>query len=260
VTPSISMLLPARGRPKHLKLSVESAFDLASIPDTVEFIVLLDDDDPHLREEMQILQAFSFADNIQIGIDRRLGYSLMHEYYNRSAEAAKGDWLFMWNDDIQMVSNGWDDLVRDAPLFSVQFPRRDITKTSDYTLPVIGRPIYNALGHLSMNAYCDAWISDFSAFAGTSIVRDDIVFLHHRLDDMTMAGQADGGKEWQRFTEEEQLRMRRADMEKVIAAPGYAARFNGWDIEVNYHIGVDYIKLATNELRAQGVVLKGRRT
>lgn len=257
--PSISILLPARGRPKNLKTSVGSLFDLAAKPDEVEVIVILDDDDSCLREEMGILRDNKYADNIQVSIDKRLGYSAMHRYYQQCVDAARGDWLFMWNDDIDMVTKGWDDLTRDAPAFCVQFPRRDIVATTDYTLPVVGRPVYEAIGHYSMNAYCDAWISDYSAFAGTSVIRDDIVFTHHRLADQTLADQADGGKEWHKFTQDEQLKMRRADMEKVISAPGYADRFKGWDIEVNYHVGVDYIKLAARELRAQGVTLKGRR-
>lgn len=255
------MLLPARGRPAHLRESIDSVFDLAAKPDDVEVLVRLDDNDPHLTEELQVLGSYPMAAKVLVDSGERLGYSRMHEYYNQLAALGfshGAEWLFLWNDDITMITRHWDVILREAPLFAVQFPRRDITKTTDYTLPVVGRPIYEALGHLSMNAYCDAWISDYSAFAGTSVVRDDIVFLHHRLNDDTLKEQADGGREWHKFTEAEQMRMRRADMDAVIAAPWYASRFDGWITEDVYH-NVDYIKLAAGEMRAKSVILRGRR-
>ena len=146
-----------------------------------------------------------------------------------------------------MLTRGWDELLCEAPPFSVQFPRRDIVANADPTLPVVGRKIYEAMGHLSKNAYCDAWISDISAFAGTSITRNDIVFVHHRLNDATMKAQNDGGVEWQRFTT--QKPERRIDMDKVIAAPEHATRFDGWNTEIEYH-PVDYINLAAGEAKA----------
>ena len=263
MTPAISMLLPARARPTNLRTSVASLFRLAADPSCVEVLLRLDDDDPHLADELRILgemrREFDLsADRIVAWTGPRLGYPKMHHYYNGLAERARGDWLFIWNDDIDMVSAGWDRLLLDAPLFSVQFPRRDIAKTTDYTLPVVGRPWYSALGHLSMNAYCDAWISDVSAFAGTSIVRDDIEFVHHRLDDDTLRAQANGNTEWAKFTADEQRAMRRADLAKIVNAPGHAARFNGWNTETVYH-EVDYINLAAKEYRAYSVVLKGRK-
>jgi hypothetical protein len=257
--PAISLLLPARGRPKNLKQSIDSAFGLANHPEAIELLVRLDECDPCLREELAILADHPHTDLFRIGVGTRFGYARMDQYYNGLAESAVGDWLFFWNDDIDMLTRGWDDLIREAPLFSVQFPRRDTTPTTDYTLPVVGRPIYETLGHLSKNAYCDAWISDFSGFAGTSIIRDDIVFHHHRLDDDTLRGQANGAEEWHRFTAAEQLAMRRADMDKVMAAPAHASRFDGWNAEVTYHVGVDYIKLAAGEARARAYVLKGRK-
>lgn len=254
---TISMLLPARGRPKNLKESIDSVFDLAALPGRVEVLVRLDDCDPCLQDELEILGKYP-RESVRVFQGKRLGYSRMHEYYNKLAELATGDWLFLWNDDITMRSSYWDQLLCNAPLFSVQFPRRDIVATTDYTLPVVGRPVYDALGHLSVNAFCDAWISDYSAFAGTSIIRDDIVFHHYRLNDATLNEQADGGKEWHKFTSDDQMKMRRADMDAVIAAPGHAERFSGWDTECTYHVNVDYIKLAAGEMRARAYVLKGR--
>lgn len=239
----ISMLLPARARPKNLKSSIESVFDLAAKSDDVEFLVRLDDNDPYLAEERALLAQFPRSTtHIRVSVGPRLGYARMHEMYNRCAAAAKGQYLFVWNDDIELRTQNWDQLLREAPLFSVQWLRRDITKTTDFTLPVIGRPLYDAVGHLSQNAFCDAWIADYSSFAGTSIIRDDIVFTHHRLNDTTLMGQQDGGVEWGKFSKEEQTAMRMADYEAVVNAPGYASRFDGWKTEEQV-LSLDYLRL-----------------
>lgn len=257
MTVNISMLLPARGRPDNLKASVESVFALAKKPDEVEVVVRLDDDDPHLDREIQILRAH---DRVRIFRGPRLGYHNMHTMYNKLAELSRGEWLFMWNDDIEMVTKDWDVLTRESPLYAVQFVRRDVTPTSDYTLPIIGKPLFDVLGHISENAYCDAWISDVSAFAGTSVVRDDIVFKHHRLDDATMYGQSvNGPAAWAKFTTEEQRQMRRDDMEKIMASPLWAGRFDGWEYDFIKH-AVDHIKLFNAGEREAGAIrLKGRK-
>jgi len=257
---SISVLLPARGRPDHLRESVASCFELATDPDNVEVLIRLDDDDPHLDSELRILRHFGASKRIVVFTGYRLGYQNMHEMYGGLALHSEGDWLVNWNDDMQFITQGWDALLREAPPFSIQFPRRDTTQTTDYTVPVTGRSIFIALGHLSKNAYCDAWISDFSAFAGTSVIRDDIVFRHQRLDDQTLKDQGlVGGKEWAKFTTDEQKTLRRADMEKIMASPEWTNRFKGWEIEQVDHVGVDYINLAAGERKAGAVRLKGRK-
>ena len=256
--PTISMLLPARGRPANLKASVESVFRLATEPDRVELLVRLDDCDPHLEAELDILETCKSPEHGAIRVFRgpRLGYAQMHQMYNVLARIGRGDWLFLWNDDIEMVTKGWDVLVREAPVYSIQFARRDITATTDYTLPIVGRPVFNALEfHLSMNAYVDAWLVDVAASAGVAVARDDIVFTHHRLNDQTLNEQNDGGRAWGEFNAEAMTALRRADLEKVIASSHYQDRFSRWQGEFR-PVTLDYVKLASP---AQAFVLAGRR-
>lgn len=255
-----SMLLPARGRPQHLRASVESIFRSASSPSDVEVLVRLDDDDRHLQAELAVLRAIGreqgVEGNITVEVGPRKGYRLMMDYWNELAAKAQGDWIYLWNDDIEGITAVWDDLLREAPAFSIQWPRRDITATTDFTLPVIGKPVYEALGHVSVNAYADAWIADYSGFAGTSIIRDDVVFMHHRLNDETLLEQQDGNVEWTKFSAEEQRALRNADLEAVKAAPGYARRFDGWRVE-RRELTLDYLRLRPEE-RPHAYVLLGR--
>lgn len=257
MTPSISMLLPARGRPENLRASVASVFDLAADPDRVEVLIRLDDDDRHIAAELRALRDLGgMGTRILVETGARLGYAQMHGYYNGLAARALGEWLYLWNDDIEGLTPRWDDLLRDAPPFSVQWPRRDITTTTDFTLPVLGRPVYDAIGHVSVNAYCDAWIADCSGYAGASIIRDDIAFVHHRLNDETLVQQQDGNVEWSKFSAEEQLALRRADRDAILGAPGYGSRFDGWRTEARY-LTLDYLNLEPDR-RPRAYVLLGR--
>jgi hypothetical protein len=255
MTPTISALLPTRNRPLHLRSSIDSLFALAAEPGAIEVIARLDTDDPTLHESMRVLQHSLFADQIHVGIYERVGYARCNEMWNWLAEVSHGDWLLIWNDDIEMLTPGWDALLREAPQFSIQWPRRDIVATTDYTLPVIGRQVYEALGHITVNALVDAWLADVSAHADTSIARDDVVFVHHRLIDDTMNGQADALKDWHKFSEDEQRALRNWDRASVLAAPGWSSRFEGWKVEP-VGIALDYLKLGPEPPRA--FVLRGK--
>lgn len=253
--PAISVLLPTRRRPEPCRRSVLLLRDQAHRPGDIEVLIRHDDDDappPFTHEERAAFAAFHV-----FGGGRQF-YSGMHHYYNQLAAAAQGDWLLIWNDDTEMLTPGWDTMLREAPPFCVQFPRRDLTPTTDFTFPVVGRPIYELLGHVATNGYCDAWLSDVTCFAEVAIVRDDIVFHHHRFDDQTMHDQhRDGGPEWARFGSVEEGRSRRSAMEALRAAPPWASRFAGWATE-QVSCGEGTVGLVEGPVRASKFVLKGR--
>lgn len=232
---NISMLLPARGRPKNLKMSIESVFDLAREPGAVELVVRLDDDDPHLEEELDILRVPA-PGNVQVVVGPRLGYGGMAEMYNSCAAIAKGAFLCDWNDDMLIATRHYDALIMDAPAFCIQFPRLYERPTTDYTLPFTAKRVFETVGHLSQNAYCDAWLSDIAGYSGISVERNDIAFKHFRLNDATLKEQGiSGGDEMARFKMPEQRAQRLSDIEAIVAAPEYNTRFLGWWSEERMH-------------------------
>ncbi len=253
------MLLPTRGRPDHLKRSIDSVFDTAADPSRIEVLVRFDHCDPLLKAGVAVLREHRMTEQIRVGIASRVGYNQMHVMNNALAESASGEWLHIWNDDLEMLTPGWDALLRACPPFAIQFPRRDTVVTSDHTVPVMGREIYRVLGRMSGNAFCDAWISDVSAFAGTSVVRDDVVFHHRRLTDATSADYNDGGREWGKFGTPEQRAERHAERESIVSAPGWAGRFDGWSVSEEPHAGIDYINLLGSSAAARSYRLLGRK-
>lgn len=227
------MLLPARGRPANFRASVESVFDLAAHPDEVEVLVRLDEDDPTLQDIYAVLRDFPISASINVICSKRVGYAAMHTMYDelaRRGHSRGSEWLFLWNDDIEMQTRGWDAIIREAPPHCVQFPRRDVTDTTDFTLPVVGRSVYEAIGHLSKNAYVDAWLADVATAASVAVIRDDVVFKHHRLNDQTLNEQAPAQPvEWGKFSSLEQRVQRAEDVSKIVKSPQWWDRFDGWE-------------------------------
>lgn len=183
----ISVLLPTRKRPNGLRAAVTTLMDLASRPEQVEYVFATDTDDASVFEILKTNVGSIFAEGQAHEMrTERLGYHRMHDYYNELAARAKGELLFIWNDDTEMQTKGWDELLLAAiepkrPL--VQFMRRNSYDKADETFPVVDRRIFEAVGHLANHCYVDLWLGRVSAAAGVMHLRNDVVFHHHRWTD-----------------------------------------------------------------------------
>ncbi len=235
----VSVLIPTRARPNNLRRSIASLIDLAARPELVEILAGVDDDDQSWKAVFEDVcteegvSACKFRGRVvSVFSGPRRGYQGLHYYYNKLAKISRGDYIALWNDDTEVLTPGWDDLLRDGPVFSVQNPRRDAKSTTDYTFPVMGRPIYEAMGHFSLNPYNDAYVSHVAFYTGTAVIRDDVVFHHHCLQDA--AAQEHGDDGIRRFHNAVEVGMRLVDMRRVLAAPGHASRFDGYDVEWRY--------------------------
>lgn len=188
MNPKISILLPTRARPVGLRKAVATLYALAAEPAELELLVAYDDDDK-LTQQVVVDAGWRETKGVSLFSGPRLGYGAMHEYYGMLASHAKGDLLFVWNDDTEMITKHWDKLLLDGAAAEpfVQFIRRDIMEHADTTFPVIDRRIYNCLGYLAQHCYVDQWLGDITIASGTCLYRNDIVFHHHRLIDQTEA-------------------------------------------------------------------------
>jgi hypothetical protein len=182
VTPTISVLLPTRGRPSGLHAALTTLLEHAAHPEDLEVLVRGDDDD---RASVRPSAAAYFG-SASLSFGARLGYARMHDYYNELAARARGRLLFVWNDDTEMLTPRWDEMLLAAattPL--VQFMRVEHKGVADTTFPVVDRRIFEAVGRLANHCYVDTWLDRVSAAAGVQHLRNDIVFRHHRLSDQT---------------------------------------------------------------------------
>lgn len=219
----VSILLPTRGRPGPAAKSIASCLDMAEEPDRVEIVVRVDDNDPAVKEyEREVTSACPRAFILR---GPRHGYARIFDYYQEMAVRSTGQQLVLWNDDMEWRTKGYDSLLLDAPAFSVQFPRLVTERTSDCTLPVVGRAFWEAMGYMGDNNV-DVWFSHISRDTQSKVIRDDVAFQHHRFRDQTFRENKDNlGEYWK----ERQVKMREADVARVRESSGWSSRFAGYE-------------------------------
>ncbi|GAA1888250.1 hypothetical protein GCM10009837_07620 [Streptomyces durmitorensis] len=169
----ISVLLPSRGRPQPLAETVATLLELADKPGGIQILIAADPDDQPTLQAPVPWQASVWA------APERYGYPRLHEYVNRLAEQADGDWLMLWNDDARILTEDWDRLVEErAP--GVLWPHSNDIATCN-TFPIWPRTWTDHLGHVSLSPHCDSWIQYLGQTLGLH-QRVDVEILHDRAD------------------------------------------------------------------------------
>ena len=181
----ISVLLPTRGRREVLRKSLDSLVSKAKHPERLEILFGVDEDDQsvidYIKEEIA-------EDLKEVGIEARasifkpLGYENLHIYVNTLAGAATGEWMFFWNDDCLMVSEGWDEVIDQYNgQFKLLGPKDNHNGHPYAILPIVPRDWFILMGHLSQNTQNDAWLSHI-AYMLDIFERVDFEFIHDRAD------------------------------------------------------------------------------
>ena len=181
----ISVLLPTRGRREVLKKSIQSLIDKANQPERLEILFGIDEDDEGVSEYIKEELAPYFNEKsieARASVFKPLGYENLHIYVNTLAGAATGEWLFFWNDDCLMVSEGWDDVIRQYDgEFKLLGPKDNHDGHPYAILPIVPKDWFILMGHLSQNAQNDAWLSHI-AYMLDIFERVDFEFIHDRAD------------------------------------------------------------------------------
>lgn len=181
----ISILLPTRGRTDVLRNSLKSLTEKATHPERIEILFGIDEDD---RGVLDYIKEVISKDLKALGIESRasifkpLGYENLHIYVNTLAGNANGEWLFFWNDDCLMVSEGWDTVIDQYNgQFKLLGPKDNHNGHPYAILPIVPKDWFILMGHLSQNAQNDAWLSHV-AYMLDIFERVDFEFIHDRAD------------------------------------------------------------------------------
>jgi len=180
----ISILLPTRGRSDMLMRSLASLHDLATDFSTIELILGMDNNDAvGLEYLLHHIIPWIETHNIahKIVIFEPMGYNNLHRYLNGLAESSKSPWLFFWNDDAIMKTQGWDTYIRAK---TGEFKLLSVITHNEHPysiFPIIPRAWFEILGHISKHSLNDAWVSCI-AYALDIFERLPIYCDHERHD------------------------------------------------------------------------------
>ena len=180
----ISILLPTRGRSDMLMRSLTSLYDLATDFSTIELVLGMDKDDVVglencLHRVIPWIEKHNIAHKIVIF--EPMGYHNLHRYLNGLAEHSRGTWMFFWNDDAVMKTQGWDTYIRAK---TGEFKLLSVITHNEHPysiFPIIPRDWHQVLGHISQHSLNDAWVSCI-AYALDIFERIPVYCDHERHD------------------------------------------------------------------------------
>jgi len=171
---TVSVLCPSRGRPDLLAASLRS---LGADDPAVEVWVAADDDDPGTVDV-----ALSYAATVIVS--PRRGYHRLHGYYNSMAAQAAGDWLLLWNDDAQMITDGWVGLLTAVPDGMLVADLRSQLSPGLCCFPAVRREAVRAVGGFSPHTpHCDTYWQDMGRALGR--IQAVPIDVHHDRYDLT---------------------------------------------------------------------------
>lgn len=101
-----SLILNSRDRPDHLASLLLSVIETTNNLAEIEMMIGLDKDDPTLQQSIGIVEGYPF---VQFSIGER-PTNLIHALNNLAA-LARGDYLFVLNDDVVFLTQNWDSIT-----------------------------------------------------------------------------------------------------------------------------------------------------
>jgi hypothetical protein len=193
---SIAICIPSRGRPEFLERLVTTAKTSATDPNDIIIKYYLNDDDQQLENYKKILDGLvkKFGNSVQyeIGPDRNTVYT-----WNVIAESLNADYSMLAGDEIQFVTKGWDEKIKNIKkefpdgIFCVAtYDGRKYTKEHrPCTQPIVTKEWYNALGYYWSPMFwhwnVDQYTGDLARSIRRYIYREDILIKMKKLKDKT---------------------------------------------------------------------------
>lgn len=192
--PLVSFLLPTRGRPEQLRRAVASLYDTAESKDSLEVLIKLDTDDVSTLEAVKDLSLL-YPGVQGIISPRGRGYFDLHLWLNSLANAARGDWLFVFTDDAVLKTQNWDRVLQSVGSIAPWPAIEDVCVLAPYVashpdgcdFPVIRRGMYRLLGTMGPIPYVDAWFQCLATFVG-ALLRPPIEVAHEKPDSTPLHG------------------------------------------------------------------------
>lgn len=178
-----SIIIPTRGRPKHLKELVQSIWDNASGKYSYDITVGLDSDDKTV-DQIDLFGLLTFY-------QREQQESLIEGYINPMAKRAKGKYVWFLADDCVVMTKDWDKVAMDlidrdlfwGDVYDSTWDFEGVGKFSGF--PIISKEAIKVLGfyfHPKIHNWgADKYTHYIYEKAGCLIDMRDIKVKHKRI-------------------------------------------------------------------------------
>ena len=189
--PLVTFLIPTRKRLHMLKACLESLEMTCLKLDSFEVVVIFDVDD------IETIKAFSdlnFRCTVKTIISERHGYYGLHRYINDAYTASSGEWFWLWNDDLRMISTGWDEVIREySGKFVVLNPSNLHPYWKGYCMdatisPLVPKKWFELLKRFSAYSQYDTYINPIGYRLNLVINEPRLINIHEQVLDEVSAG------------------------------------------------------------------------
>jgi hypothetical protein len=163
----LSILIPSRKRTNYLIDSINSILENTENKNNIEILLRMDNDDLDSVEIIKNHYKEILNTTIRIFVgDRYRGYFDLPVYYYELSQIATGEWLFVYNDDLFMITSNYDSIFQnlntEKKILYTDRPQGNCSGTSfggNWCFPIIHRDIIEILGHFTVETpYTDGWI------------------------------------------------------------------------------------------------------
>ena len=148
----ITTITPTRGRAKQVKEVLELLVSKARYPENITFGVRVDDDDTETKKMFMDWKDMHPSVRLLHG-KRGDGFLDLHKYVNEIVHAFPADWYYMWDDDMYVISEGWDDIVRKE-----HKGMKILYDTGTNSPSVVHNDIIECIGHYAQHCAIDSYI------------------------------------------------------------------------------------------------------
>jgi glycosyltransferase involved in cell wall biosynthesis len=118
----ISLIIPTRERPGMLFNCLKSLSQMTLEPKDVEILIVVDEDNKPTQDYVKAnVNAFKMFDCKMLV--RPYSIYLNEDYYNWAARQSVGDLIWIFADDLVVVQNKWDEVLkREAASYLLKYP------------------------------------------------------------------------------------------------------------------------------------------
>lgn len=116
MTPLCSIVCPTRHRLPVLRRMIASIMDTCDTPSRIEIILRIHTDDTDTLWAIPELVGLGPV-RIAIGHPMR-GWQDLTRFYEEALALAKGDWVWIMNDDVVCETKGWDTFLANESVYA----------------------------------------------------------------------------------------------------------------------------------------------